>query len=694
MFRISLFAFLVYFSSLLPVQGQTGSTQISWDEWGVPHIYAQTDEELFYLEGWAQMELHANLIVELYGRSRGRASEYWGKEKVDNDIMVHTLGFPELARDWTAKQDPAYKKLLSAFVRGLNDYVKAHPESVKPENRAILPLDEVDVNQHLCFVVFARFVGGEDLGVSQKYRDLGSNAYAVAPARSASGKAMLVQNPHLPWHGEYLFTEMHLNKPGLNLYGSTLVGFPGIAIGFNEHLGWTHTNNTIDNADTYLLQLKDGGYLLDGERQEFIKTTKTIRVKDSTGKLNDQSIDIYKSRHGPLVKMGSGKALAIRMVGMDRPNIGYQWWKMATSKNFGEFETALKMAQIPFWNVMYADKQGNIFYLFNGLVPKRGEDSWRYWNRVIPGGKSADIWTEVHPYADLPKVKNPSQGWLQNANDPPWTSTLPMALKRTEYPGYMAPSFMHLRAQRSAGMLQDDPSITFEELAAYKLSTRLELADRILDDLFMAIDQYGTDIGKEAKEVLSRWDRQAESGSTGMLLFYEWATAMNPYNESMFAVKWDETKPRTTPDGLYNPKYAVQALEKVAAKIKATYGSLSVPWGDVYRINTIPQELPGNGADGSLGIFRVAWSRSDGGKKAIINGGDSWVGIIEFADIIRAKVLLSYGNSTQEGSPHNGDQLKLFSEKKLRDAHFYKRDVDTNRKRLEVFKNGKYLGDR
>jgi len=276
-------------------------------------------------------------------------------------MIIHTLGFPEIAEEWTRTQDPEFKKLTASFVKGLNDYAAAHPESIKPINRAILPLETNDVNMHLLFIVYTRFVGGDELGMTQDWQEMGSNTWAIGPSRSASGKAMLVQNPHLPWFGEFLFTEAHLMKPGQNMYGSTLVGLPGLAIAFNDYLGWSHTNNTIDNADTYEVELRDGGYLLNGERKEFEKQQKTIKVKDENGRLVDQQVDILRTVHGPVVKMGKQKALAIRMPGYDKPNIGLQWWRMANAKNFDQFEAALKMAQIPFWNVSYADKEGNIF---------------------------------------------------------------------------------------------------------------------------------------------------------------------------------------------------------------------------------------------------------------------------------------------------------------------------------------------
>jgi acyl-homoserine-lactone acylase len=681
---------LLFISVCSHINAQKKPATIKWDEWGIPHITANSDEELLYAQGWASMQMHGDLITQLYGRARGKGAEYWGKRKLQEDMFTHILGFPELAKEWTAKQDPAYKKMLTSFVRGLNDYAAAHPDAVKPENRMILPFTEDDVNQHTIFVIFGRFVGGSELGVALDWKEMGSNTLAVGPSRSASKKAMLVQNPHLPWFGEFLFAEYHMMKPGQNIYGSNLVGLPGIAIAFNENLGWSHTNNTIDNADTYELILKDGGYLLDGVKKDFTVRKKTLKYKDENGKMAEQELTILSTVHGPVVNMGKEKALAIRMPGYDRPNLGYQWWKMANSKNFEEFESAVKMAQIPFFNIMYADKQGNIFYLFNGLVPKRSDGGWAKWNSIIKGGHSADIWTSVHPYEDLPKLKNPVSGWLQNSNDPPWSSTVPFEIDAKKYPPYMSPHFMDFRNQSSIRMMADDASISFDELVAYKHSTRLELADRILDDLFKAIDEHGTETSKEAKAVLEKWDRNADAGSTGAVLFIQWAMAMNPYSERMFAVKWDEKNPRKTPDGLADPKGAVAKLDDVASKLKTKYGTMAVPYGDIVRVRSGTINLPANGSEGSVGSFRVASTRAVDDKTFQVDGGDSWVGVIEFGEKIKARVLMSYGNSSQAGSPHVGDQLKYFSEKKLREAYFYPADVEKHKLRTEVLKNGKF----
>ncbi len=665
-------------------QSQNTQTQIAWDTWGVPHISADNIEDLFYAQGWAQMHNHANLILELYGSSRGKGAEYWGQSKFENDMLIHTLGFDALADEWETKQDPEIKTIYTAFIKGMNAYAAAHPEAIDEKNNIVLPLTTKDMNMHSMYVIFTRFIAGNDLGRVQQWPDMGSNTYAISPQRSASGKAMLVQNPHLPWWQEFLFFESHLNLQGKNMYGATLVGFPGIAIGFNENLGWSHTDNTIDNADTYELELKDGGYLLDGLRKEFKASSTIIKIKQEDGTMVDKEIPIMHTVHGPVVNKTDDKVLALRMVGLDRPDMFLQWWRMINSATFDEFESALKMAQIPFWNVMYADKQGDIFYLFNGLVPKRSSGDWAYWDRVIPGGRSADVWTEVHAYADLPKVKNPTVGWLQNANDPPWTSTIPMTLDPADFPSYMAPQSMYFRPQRSARMLIEDESITFDELVDYKLSTHLEFADRILDDLFAAVDASSSEKAKEAKKVLENWDREADADSKGMLLFYSWARKFNVWKTANYTEQWSMAKPNTTPDGLADPDRAVQLLEETAIEIETKFGSLDTPWGDYYRIKYNGKNLPANGIDGAMGVFRVAWPGGADDNNMFVGGGDSWVGVIEFGDEIKAKVLLSYGNATQKDSPHNGDQLVLFSNKELRDAWFTKAQVEANTVRIEL----------
>jgi len=666
-------------------------TQILWDEWGVPHVFAQNEQELFRGLGWAQMHNHANLILKLFGRSRGRSAEYWGgQENLQRDMLIHQLGLPELAESWWQQQDATHKPNIEAFVAGMNAYAQAHPEAIDSTYQQVLPVTVQDMNLHTLYVFYTRFVGGGDLGMIQRWEETGSNTYAIAPSRSQSGHAMLVQNPHLPWFDEFLFFEAHGVAPGVNVYGANLVGLPGFGIAFNEHLGWSHTNNTIDNADTYELSLQEEGYLLDGEVKDFDKRQKVLKLKKEDGSLEEVKLEIWESVFGPVIKKGPHKALAIRFY-LERPNSGKEWWEMAKARNFEEFETALKMEQIPFWNVMYADQEGNIYYLFNGHVPLRKQGDWDFWNGIVPGTTSNNLWTQVHPYADLPKVKNPETGWLQNANDPPWTCTDPLVLHPEDYPPYMAPVYNFFRPQRSARMLAEDASVSFEELVDYKLSTRMEMADRLLDDLFDAIDAYGGEKAKAARAVLQQWDRCCNADSRGAVLFYNWARKMNPYDPSIYQEPFELAKARTTPDGLADPQQAVKLLEAAAKELEEAYGSMEVPWGEVCRLRYNGRDLPANGADGSVGVFRVASATPAADGRMQVRAGDSWVAVIEFGPKVKAKVLLSYGNATQPGSPHFGDQLELFSRKEMRDAWFYRPDIEQHLEKIETLQNGRFV---
>jgi acyl-homoserine-lactone acylase len=202
--------------------------------------------------------------------------------------------------------------------------------------------------------------------------------------------------------------------------------------------------------------------------------------------------------------------------------------------------------------------------------------------------------------------------------------------------------------------------------------------------LFAAVDASESEKAKEAKKVLENWDREANADSKGMLLFYSWARKFNVNKSANYTEPWSMNSPNTTPDGIADAARAVQLLEQTAIEVETKFGSLDTEWGDYFRIKYNGKDLPANGIDGSMGVFRVAWPGGADDKNMFVGGGDSWVGVIEFGDAVKAKVLLSYGNSTQKDSPHNGDQLELFSKNELRDAWFTKEEVKANTARVEI----------
>jgi acyl-homoserine-lactone acylase len=661
-------------------------TEVLWDTYGVPHIYGKDAQSAFKAFGWAQMQSHGNLLLRLYGQARGRAAQYWGEAYLESDRWVLTMGVPERARSWYTAQSSTFRKYIDAFAEGINAYAQEHQDLIADDVEVVLPVKAEDVLAHLQRVLNFTFVVNPDqlASISNQQPKAGSNGWAIAPSHSENGNAMLLANPHLPWSDPYLWYEAQIVAPGIDAYGAALVGVPVLAIAFNDHLGWTHTVNTFDGWDAYELKLVDNGYLFDGRVLPFETKTLSLKVKQPNGILHNQSLVVKSSVHGPIIIQKDGKAVALRVVGLDRPGVLQQWWDMARSKNLSQFQTALQQLQIPMFTVMYADREGHIMHLFNGQVPVRQKGDFKYWQGIIPGDISTTLWTKIHPYEDLPRVIDPPSGWLQNTNDPPWTTTFPRVLSPDNYPPYMAPRGpMSFRSQRSARMLSEDQNISFAEMVKYKHSTRSELADRLLHDLIGAARKYGDQSARKAADVLQAWDVSADRNSQGAVLFDFWVEQIDL--KTVFKTPWNEKFPRTTPNGLADSLSAAKALSVAAAKVEKAYGKLDIAWGDVFRLQYGHVDLPANGGPDSLGVFRVVDYAPVDNQYFKSVAGDSYIAVIEFSHPVRAMGLTSYGNATQPGSRHVGDQLELFAHKQLRQIWRTRKEIQAHLEERKIF---------
>jgi acyl-homoserine-lactone acylase len=679
----------------------SAGVELLWDRYGVPHIFARHERGLGYGFGWAQMEAHANLILRLYGEARGRAAEYWGAEYEPQDTWIRQMGIVANARAWYAAQDAGFRRYLDAFAAGLNAWAIAHRDEIPDSLEAVLPLTPMDVLAHGQRVLVTSFVTGPERvrpaarawqagraggdGGDASAAAAGSNAWAIGPRRTANRRAILVANPHLPWAGFFTFFEAQLVAPGINVSGATLVGTPVIAIGFNDRVGWTHTVNTYDGQDLYELTVEGNGYRWNGAVRDFETRVETLAVKGRDGRLARKPLTIRSSVHGPVVAERPGKALALRVAGLDRPGAWKQWWDMGRARSLSEFRTALGAMQIPMFTVMYADRDGHIMHLFGGLTPVRPSGDWGFWQGVVRGDTSGTLWTDYHALGDLPVVTDPPSGWLQNANDPPWTTTFPAALDPDSFPAYMAPRGMAFRPQRSAELAMGDDRLTFDEVVERKHDTRMALADRLLDDLLAAVRQRGGALPQDAAGVLAAWDRTADSASRGGVLFAAWWRALARVSrESPFAVPWDPARPLTTPDGLADSTAAVMALEVAATELLQRHGRLDVSWGDVNRFRRDTVERAANGGSGALGIFRVVeFASEERAPHAVAAGGDSYVAVVEFGPQVRARALIGYGNASQPGSRHRVDQLPLMVRKELRAVWRSRAEIEANLERRE-----------
>jgi acyl-homoserine-lactone acylase len=663
----------------------SGSSEILWDSWGVPHIFARNENGAFRAFGWAEMHNHANTLLRLYAQARGRAAEYFGREYLASDRIVRTMGIPSIARRWYAQQPEDFRSDLDAFAGGINSFAAEHPEALEPLVTQVLPVEGVDVLAHTI-----RILWGFEASVSRCPSSTpadgkaGSNGWAIAPARSAAGHALLLANPHLPWVSDSLFFEAQISVGGRQEYGATLVGFPVLAIAFNDFLGWTHTINTIEPCSTYVFTPAGSGYLYDGQEREFQTATETIQIRQPDGGMAAEPLTIRHSVQGPVIA-DSGRLLAIRVAGLQSgtyAGILNQWWNMGRARDLESFETALRTMQLPMFNTIYADREGNIGLFYCGLAPKHKAGDFELWAKPVPGSSSSNLWTSTLGFDALPRMVNPAAGWVQNSNSAPWYMTMP-PLDPARFPPYLAPlpdgphGWPSLREQRGMQMLIKTRKFSLEGLADSKYSTHSELADRDVADLITAAQRNGSELDTRAADVLQAWDRNMDSGSRGAVLFYAWARRMAAKGLDA-RVPFDPADPLDTPRGIANSAVAAEMLERAAQDVQSEYGKLDVAWGDVFRLRWGPIDLPGNGASGALGVFRVIEYAPDRDKRFRSVGGDSYIAAVEFSNPVKAKVLTTYGNSSDPASPHFGDQLTLARDKQLRAAWLTRQDIESH----------------
>lgn len=220
--------------------------EILWDRYGVPHVYARNAPDLFFGFGWAQMRSHGELLLTLYAEGRGRAAEYFGRDELQSDRWMAINDVPGRAQSWLEAQTPEFRADLEAFAGGMNAYGEAHPKALSDAARRVLPVSAVDVVGYAERLFQYVYIAPESLAEHLPPDSIppgaaepaGSNGWVIAPSRSASGKTMVLMNPHLPWGlGWSTYYEAQLTAPGIDLYGATQVWSAGPALRFQRSAG-------------------------------------------------------------------------------------------------------------------------------------------------------------------------------------------------------------------------------------------------------------------------------------------------------------------------------------------------------------------------------------------------------------------------------------------------------------------------
>ena len=655
------------------------SVTIYRDTYGVPHVFGRTDASTVFGFAYAQAEDNFWRVEENFILALGRGAELYGEKALDEDRLNHALEIPRLAREEYSRLDPKMRSICDAYAAGFNYYLEKHPAV-----RARL-LTKIEPWYTLAFIRYnyyqngfardpnLRRIGLQTAAIENDLKaHTGSNGWVINPSKSATGHAMLFINPHLPFFGPGQVYEGHVHSDeGWNFTGYTRFGFPLPYVGHNENGGWVSTDNAADLTDVYLETFDDparplaykygNGYRLATEHVE------EIRVKTTTG-VETRKFTMRKTHHGPILGSRDGKMLSLRMAKFESDGWLREWYDMTRAKSLVELKRAMAPLNMLFGNVMYADRQGNTWYLYNGAVPKR--DPRFDWSKPLDGSDPATEWQGYHTLDELPQLTNPKTGWMQNCNTTPFLLTSVGNPDPKQFPKYMVQESDNPRGAISREILASKPKFTFEEWTRVAFDTRVMSAEKILQELLPVLKAKAdsTPRLREVYDVLARWDRRSTNDSIAMTIF-------SLYHDRRLR---DEKQD------------VLLALGEVLDNLERDFGTWKVSWGDITRLQRIDESKgeefqdsrPSlassgvNGNDGAVFTFYAAPMR--GQKRRYGVAGGTYISVVEFAPKVRALSVHTFGASADPASKHFMDQAALYTRGQFKPAWLALDDIKAN----------------
>ncbi len=637
------------------------------DEYGVPHIYGRRDADTAFGLAYAHAEDDFATIQEVILATRGTLAAVKGRGAAQTDYLIR------LMRVWDAV-DAGYETELSrhardvaqAYADGINLYGARNPEQVLPY---ALPVSGKDLVAGFTFKlplfygfdgVLGELFNGEprefarqgELALqftSDVQPELGSQGVAVAPSRSTDGKTRLLVNSHQPLTGPVAWYEVRLySEEGWDIAGGTFPGSPVVLHGHNRRLGWSNTVNKPDLVDVYRLTLNpdnDNQYRLDGVWRDLDIASADILVKLFGPIRWTFSEPLYFSAHGPVLKLEHG-AYALRWAGMGEVRTLDQYLALNKARNQAEFEAALAMGAQPSINYVYADAAGNIAHYYNAMFPARAE-GWD-WQKDLPGDRSELIWEDYLPFEAVPMTRNPPSGFVFNANNTPFVSTVGEGQPRSE-------SFsdtlgietkMTNRALRLRRLLAADETIDAEDLRRikYDLFYDIELEGiQELDRFLVAGAGAVADDLRDAFALLAAWDRGTQRDNRSAALAMLTLEPLLDFRRHREDVDLEIE------------------LRRARDYLLTHFGRIDPAYGEVTRLKRGAGDWP---IDGGPDILRAVYTEADEGTGKLLDvAGDSYIMFVEWdaTGEVTSTSVHSFGSATlDEASPHYADQVPLF----------------------------------
>ena len=560
----------------IQLEGVDGEIRIYYDDRLVPHIFANSDKDALYAQGYVTAQ-HRLWQMDFISRlAAGRLSEVLGKATIDRDLMMRKYGLEYSAKikveKW--KTFPESYAALESFKQGINSYINSLDDKNLPLEYKLVnyrPEEWTDLNSalvsnNLAFTLSrhgpdiyntnAKLLLGEDVfeklynqrnpkqvpviredvslaselkrekpeGIDfldnpvsgYTYKEpipgAGSNNWAIGPAKSASGNAILANDPHLQLSLPSIWYELHIVTPTTNAYGVTVPGVPGIIIGFNEDIAYGSTNVGQDMLDYYTIDWVDkeaGTYKVDGKVMTAEKIPQTIQVKKGKDIHWDMMVTIF----GPVIWESEDKSspdLAMQWMAHRAPNKPeyYSFVEAMKCKDYDCYKKATSNFLTPAQNFVFADKQGNIGLRINGNLPVKYKNEGMFLKK---GNSRKNMWSEIIPRESNMQSLNPSLGFVSSANQ---------ISSDSNYAHPYHGGFEDYRGRRINELLEEGEAMNVEDMKQFQLDDLSIKARDFLPKFLDAISKNAIDVRtSEIYNILKDWDYKYAAESKAPFIF-------------------------------------------------------------------------------------------------------------------------------------------------------------------------------
>jgi acyl-homoserine-lactone acylase len=699
---------------------QARNVTIIRDDWGIPHIHGDTDADAIFGLMYAQAEDDFNRIEVNFLNSQGRLAEAEGEGEIWRDLRMKLFIDPADMRAMYADSPEWLQALMDAWADGLNYYLHTHPDTrprvlTRFEPWMALTFSEGSIGgdiERVNLGLLEEFYGdpdGQMAGIIQA-DDLpqvasslvepdpyvepeGSNGFAIAPSNTVNGNALLLINPHTSFFFRH---EAHVvSEEGLNAYGALTWGQFFVYQGFNETTGWMHTSSGVDNIDEYLETVveREGGlvYLYGDEERQVQTRTVTVPYKTDSG-MAEREFTIYRTHHGPIVRAVDGRWVSVAL--MEEPMQALvQSYARTKATNYDGFVETMSTHTNSSNNTVFADAEGNIAYFHSNFIPVR--DTRFDWLQPVDGSDPATDWNGVHTLEETPGSHNPSNGWIQNTNNWPFSVSGATSPNRDDFPVYVQRSGENARGLHAIRVLEGKTDFTLQGLIDAAFDSYMTWFEPMIPALVSDYDALPASARKsllaEQIELLRAWDLRwgAESVETSVAIF--WADAlMREAGDAARAAGMSTTEYVGTAGAA---RLRLDALASGTDRLEQDFGTWRTPWGEINRFQRLTGDIvqpfnddrpstPVGFASSRWGSLASFGARAyPGTRRWYGTGGNSFVAVVEFGDRLRARAVTAGGLNDQPSSPHFNDQAERYATGDLREVRFYREDVEANAER-------------